>query len=72
MKRVNLHQMNFQFDIDFVEEEVTIILEQLVIAVAFKDDDSKFKLKRIKPDYEEHQDDLLRISEKLLEIAISN
>lgn len=63
--------MTFQFEVDFDGEEISVIIEHAVIAVVFTDEFGKLAVRRIKPEYEDSQDELLKVCKALMVLAES-
>lgn len=63
--------MNFEFDLDFDSEEVTIFVNSDAIGIVYKDEDNRLVVKRIKKEFEDYQDELLKICRIITSIGDS-
>ncbi len=61
--------MTFQFEVDFDGEEISVIIDQAVVAVVFTDEFGKLAVRRIKAEYEDFQDEILKVCKALMVLA---
>jgi len=61
--------MTFQFEVDFDSEEIAVIIDQAVVAVVFTDELGKLATQRIKAEYEDFQDEILKVCKALMLLA---